>query len=162
MCEMTRRALLGQWLFILRDIQERIRPVTITGHSADKPACLLLLFSIWQVSLCLILESERSTNASLSSAVENTPQREQLFLQDKRQQHTAPVGNSYSLWLTQSISLVKHHEEACSGCSVRLIIIRGKCSPSHTGFWTTNLLRLIPWLLISLLILRGKYPHCYL
>lgn len=50
---------------------------------------------------------------------------------------------------TQSMSSVRHHEEARSGCSVRLIIIRGTFSPSHTGFWTANLLRLIPWLLVS-------------
>lgn len=34
--------------------------------------------------------------------------------------------------------------------------------PGHTGFWTTNLLPLIPWLLVSLLILRGKSLHHYL
>lgn len=50
----------------------------------------------------------------------------------------------------------------CSGCPVRLIIIRVTFFPGRTGFWTANLLHLIPWLLVSLLMLGGKSLYRYL
>lgn len=78
-------------------------------------------------------------------AVSSTPLRQKPFAcETGGNKPPAPVGNRLVFWLTQLISSVKHHEEACSGCSVRLIIIRGTFSPSRTEFWTANLLRLIP------------------
>lgn len=81
--------------------------------------------------------------------------------------NTTPGGSGFgclSVCLSRYLccSIRRKQHPGCTGCPVRLIIIRGTFFLGRTGFWTANLLRLIPWLLVSLLMLGGKSLHHYL